>query len=438
MRKRVLVVLEAMGIGGVETHVLNCLKLLHQDYDFYVVAKDGIYKDEFKKYSKGILDLDFYDQTPNNNINNAKQLTDFIKKNKIDVIHIHQYLPYYAVVAAHYATGVPYVFTIHSFLFPEDGWRQAWGEDFVGFWEDIVFKYASSVAFVSDQLKKYWNDKFAVFSKKSHIIPNLIDFGDYKYNPTDGSKFFMSIRISDDKKSQIDTAIKIVDHYSKSYKKTTLTIAGDGNLLSCYKQEYKDSKNIRFIGPKTNIGELIDDYDIIIGSGRTAIEGLACGKKVIIAGLYGLKGVISPDNFTLFKDRNFAGCGLKDYSQKAVCLQLDELNEAGIKSNYRKLKVFLDDKKLKLVFSKLYKSTTAHKPNNLAYLQLLNQISAVHSQKIKVQEVEQEKESPVSEIELAKLYRKYNILKKLAILFFVAGFIIMIIYLYIWLNKGAW
>ena len=59
MKKRVLIVFESMGIGGVETHVLSTIKLLKNDYDFYIAAKDGIYKNEFKKYSKGILDLDF-------------------------------------------------------------------------------------------------------------------------------------------------------------------------------------------------------------------------------------------------------------------------------------------------------------------------------------------------------------------------------------------
>ena len=418
-----------MGLGGVETHVLSIIELFHKDYDFYIAAKDGKLKNKFKLYSKEILNLDFYNQSFESIFRNSDMLTEFIKKNKIDIIHIHQYLPYYPVLLSHYTTGVPYVITIHSFLFPEDNWKIAWGEDFVSFWNEIVFERLKRVAFVGYEHKEYWTKEFSVLKKKSCVMPNLININNFKYTPSNNFKCFMALRISADKKSQIDIAIKLIDSIRKINNKATLTVAGDGDLLSDYRTNTKNIKYIKFIGLRDNIEKIIMDYDIVFASGRTAIEAIASGKKVVLIGPFGLKGVINPKRFNNFSLVNFNGRNQEEVCEDDVAQEIGVISENEIRKNYEKLLKLLDTDKMKKIINGLYDSFNKESKNISAYIQLRNQIYISYMFRQKIEEFNA-KFNNISESELSILYRKNKLFKVLILVTLIIAYFILIIFVY--------
>lgn len=72
------------------------------------------------------------------------------------------------------------------------------------------------------------------------------------------------------------------------------------------------SRNIEvdFVGswinrPVADPLQLIPEYDLVIGSARTAIEGAACGAAVVVADGRGLAGMLTTSNFETFRDNNF-------------------------------------------------------------------------------------------------------------------------------------
>lgn len=363
-------VFETMGLGGVTTHVLDIIKTNSKQYDFYLAAKDGDFRDELAKYSKAILDVDFYNDDAENIIINANKLSSFIKKNNIDVIHIHPFKPFYPVMLAHFQTGVPYVITIHAFLYPEDNWREAQGEGFVDFWERIIFPYADKFIFVSKQHEKYWLEKFPIIKQKTLVIPNSVIISDYVYNPTFGSKYFMALRLDGDKQQQIDTAIDFIRGLKLRDKDACLDIVGDGNLINHYKEITKNDKTIKFIGKRLDVDSIIGRYDVVMGSGRTALEAIASGKKLIFIGLFGLKGVVTPDNFDKLADVNFCGKGAKEVSVKEAIRQLDYVSKEVLDQNYSKLCELSDPRKIIKVFNAVYSKPEKTSPNLQAFSQL--------------------------------------------------------------------
>jgi hypothetical protein len=56
-----------------------------------------------------------------------------------------------------------------------------------------------------------------------------------------------------------------------------------------------------------DVSEFYQEADMVIGSGRTAVEGMAYRKPVIVAGLRGLGGIITPENYPRFKKIMFSG-----------------------------------------------------------------------------------------------------------------------------------
>jgi glycosyltransferase involved in cell wall biosynthesis len=55
------------------------------------------------------------------------------------------------------------------------------------------------------------------------------------------------------------------------------------------------------------VEEIIKDVDIVIGMGRSVLEGIAMGKLGICHGRWGTGGVINPGNIFKIRERNFSG-----------------------------------------------------------------------------------------------------------------------------------
>ena len=67
------------------------------------------------------------------------------------------------------------------------------------------------------------------------------------------------------------------------------------------------NENINFEGEHVDVTGHLREADFIIGSGRTAVEAMAFAKPVIIAGLRGLGGLVTPDRYERFKMIMFSG-----------------------------------------------------------------------------------------------------------------------------------
>ena len=69
-----------------------------------------------------------------------------------------------------------------------------------------------------------------------------------------------------------------------------------------------------YISSGSETGKLIEEADLIIGSGITAYEGVARRQPVIVVGDYGLGGLVTPDTFRSQYNNRFRGRinGMKD------------------------------------------------------------------------------------------------------------------------------
>ena len=72
--------------------------------------------------------------------------------------------------------------------------------------------------------------------------------------------------------------------------------------------------HVREIASKCEIGEIIDESDLIIGAGFAAREGVLRRKPVIVIGDHGFGGLITPDTLRIQYNNDFRGKihGLKD------------------------------------------------------------------------------------------------------------------------------
>lgn len=287
-RIRVLMMLDAFDIGGTETYVLSITKeLLKQGVSVYVSGDPGLLENEFRMLHCKIF----------NHRYNMRKLKEWIQRHKIDVINAHLESSGVMAVDLSEALQIPLLFTFHGTYY-SDSFVQK-------------LRKATSIkpviVSVSTPVQK-WLRTRKIHSK---LIPNGIDMKVYYKKPSDIRK---KLDISADSKIVLyasrleDEKYKICKLLLKAFEKeilpefpnVQLLIAGGGTKVGNIKKYTKRttfSKQIQYIGNRKDMPDVYSIGDYVVGTGRVALEAIACECPVIAIGSKGTFGLVTPDNF---------------------------------------------------------------------------------------------------------------------------------------------
>ena len=114
MNKNILICLNKLDIGGIETAVVNQVyEMLEKKYNVIVVAKSGVYTEKIKE--KGAICIDFcFEIEDGYNLEKSKKIEEIIKKYEIGQVHIHQFDCITSVFPACVNTNTKYISYIHT------------------------------------------------------------------------------------------------------------------------------------------------------------------------------------------------------------------------------------------------------------------------------------------------------------------------------------
>jgi len=124
---RILHVTHNMSVGGAEVVVAQLIKSLAKNnrYHNQIVCLDGIIGDLGKALKEQGIGIHCLSRMPGFDHSLISQLRKLVKREKIDVLHCHQYTPFsYGVLSAMF-TDVNVVFTEHGRLYPDTwSWKR--------------------------------------------------------------------------------------------------------------------------------------------------------------------------------------------------------------------------------------------------------------------------------------------------------------------------
>ena len=334
--KKALICLEQLGIGGVETFTITQVEeFTRRKIKCYVLAREGLLSKNLKKL-KNIEFIEFDFKLENNiNMEKVKWLTNFVKEKKIDFIYVHQFscVPYILPVV--FETNIPYIAYLHNIV-PK---TCEWFMDHYDIYKvlfPIYFECASKIIAITDKVKQEHIELFKLPKEKYLVINNSLDFSKYpdkKINKI--SKKFNKLmwfgRISEQKRTSIDTAVEFYNYYREKYNSSaTLTIVGDGELFEEMVNKYQD-KNITFKGAVSDMIPEIEKADILLGVDRCMLEAVASKKPAVVCGYKKNVILITPKNIKKAIEENFTGINLdndKDelfnYTEKELLEILDD------------------------------------------------------------------------------------------------------------------
>lgn len=307
-KRNILMCLQQLDIGGVETAVLTlCKGYIRAGCKVYVASKGGLFLSELKKMGVGFLDIE-YKFLNHYALEKKDELVEFCKKNKITEIHIHQYpcVVYWLPVCME--LKIPYVAYVHSIV---PGAPQWFMRNFPVYKTalPIFFENASKIVCIAHNTKDEIENLFNIGDDHYKIIPNSLNMEDFKQTGSsyEIKTFGIVSRLAEEKMLSLTNSINLFLEFSKTNKNCKLLIAGDGSKRVELEKNTKKNKNIKFIGAVSDIPNFLAQIDVFIGVDRSILEAMASKKLAIISSYNGNMNIISSDNIKKASNQNFSG-----------------------------------------------------------------------------------------------------------------------------------
>ena len=339
--KAILICLEKLGSGGVETAVYNqSLAFKEKGYNVVILAKKGIYTEKLQE--KGITCIDFEFNLGNEiDIAKTKQVIEIIKNYNIGQVHIHQYPCLLSVFPACIITNTPYVPFIHATITDVFDWyintfsiyKRLLKLYFENAYKIMTINYGSI-----DTHSKY----FDIDKSKYKVLRNSILFDEYisKTEIQQVKKFMIITRIAPEKIISIQNGIKCFIEYANTFQDFDgeLAIYGDGteenvDIVKRYIAENNtNNHNIYLAGSTNEVAKEMEKYDVVIAMGRCIIEAIATKRLAIVTSSNELKFLVTSSNIYEAIEGIFARDDLKAESLENIIRQLKNLNTEEIKN----------------------------------------------------------------------------------------------------------
>jgi peptidoglycan/xylan/chitin deacetylase (PgdA/CDA1 family)/glycosyltransferase involved in cell wall biosynthesis len=231
-----------------------------------------------------------------NRILNVKEIKKIVSQERIDIVHAHSRAASWISYFALGNSDIPFISTIHG--------RQVINSSLLK--QDI---YGCRVIAICSNLFTHLNKEMEFNDDRISIIPNGIDMETItktKRNVFRSKEFVISLigRFNGPKgELYADFLINVFPALLEKYPDLKIQMFGaewnafpeaGKNVLKILNAEY--NQRIRFFGFAKNVNEIMVNSDLVIGSGRVAIEALLLGAPVFAAGEALSHGIISSIN----------------------------------------------------------------------------------------------------------------------------------------------
>ncbi|SFK94752.1 Glycosyltransferase involved in cell wall bisynthesis [Paenibacillus sp. 1_12] len=300
---RILMVIDQFNIGGTETYTLSLTReLLKKGATVVLVGKKGKLLGHFLGLGCSYYELDFvldtYEPDSQNRELYIKFLQSIIAAERIDLVHGHQIPSGSIAITAADWMNVPFVFTVHGTYYDPE-------------FLQLLHK-STTVTCVSPSIQRLLASK----GLDSTLIPNGIDVMEYQpYStfyrrhlrhklaiPQYATVILYAGRLSWEKADICEYMIHITSalRYTNDPNVHLIITGGGSKQESIIKlvnnhRKLTDHPFIHYVGEVTDMCAYYCISDYIIGTGRIALEAMACERPLLAVGTLGVLGLVKPE-----------------------------------------------------------------------------------------------------------------------------------------------
>ncbi len=215
---------------------------------------------------------------------NLWRLLAILRRVRPDLIHTFQYGSHLLARAASAVTGVPWVHTVLGPLSP--GHRFAGGP-----------YLAVSPAFERDARR--------VGAGDVRLCPARLDLTAFTARPRESSVPTVTFASRLDGRLEAVATLVCEALLPLARAGVRCQLAGDGDALPRLQTRY--GRDLVFLGHRPDLAAVLWESDVLIGAGRTLIEGLACGLPCVSVGQRGSGGLVGPETADAIAEHNWGG-----------------------------------------------------------------------------------------------------------------------------------
>lgn len=336
MKKNVLQFIGSFHQGGSERQAVQLTRLLHEDgsCNVFMAALDGegILRKEVEAI--GFTDIPEFKLTSFYDLNFLKQLrrcAKYLRENKIDIVHTHDFYTNIFGIAAAKLARVPVKIASKR----ETGGMRSNLQKIL---EKQAFQQAKAIVVNAEAVRKYLIDE-AIKPEKLNVIYNGLDLERLKPKTTDHRQIREKLGLPGDENIKFITLVANLRHEVKNQKmflrvarsvaeefpNAHFVLAGEGELkgnLENYAAELGVAENTHFIGRCEIVAELLSiSYAGVLcsfaeGFSNSILEYMAAEMPVVVTDVGGAREAIAEGE---------SGFLVKSDDDKAMAQNLIEL-----------------------------------------------------------------------------------------------------------------
>ena len=328
---KILMASMGLDIGGAETHIVELSReLVRQGHEVVVLSNGGVYVSELEKSGIRHVKAPLHTRNPFAMARGLWIARREIKRERPDIVHAHARIPAFVCGILQKFMGFPLVTTAHWVFEPGLVLRHLtnWGDRTIA---------------VSDDIVKYLTDNYKVARDRITVTINGIDTEKFSpevsgervraaFNiPPDAPVAVHVSRLDEERAMAAETLLEIAPTLAQRVPGARILIAGDGQRYQEMSHR-ADEINLKlgyrcliFTGSRTDINEVCAAGDVFVGVSRAALEAMATGRPVVLAGNEGYMGLFDEEKLQEGVDTNFCCRGMPAVTRQAL---LDDVTTA--------------------------------------------------------------------------------------------------------------
>ena len=328
---KILMATMGLDIGGAETHIVELTReLARQGHDVLVASNGGVYVPEIEAAGVRHLSVPMNRRSPGPMLKSLVLLRKIIKTEKPDVVHAHARIPAFLCGILKKTMDFPLVTTAH------------WVFDTGGMLGKLT-NWGDRTVAVSEDIREYLVDNYGLARDKIFLTINGIDTR--KFSPDisgdrvrrelgipEGAPVVSHVSRLDESRALAAAAlIEIAPRLAERTPGVVILIAGGGDRqeeLTTRAGEVNlklGYKCVIMAGPRTDVNEICAAGDVFVGVSRAALEAMAVGRPVVIAGNEGYMGLFDEDKLETGIEGNFCCRGCPELERRTL---LDDVSWA--------------------------------------------------------------------------------------------------------------
>lgn len=301
----------ALELGGAETHVISLARELRRRGHRVVVASaGGRLVPMLAEVGVPHVEVPMDSRSPVTMFRAYRRLRRVMEEHGVGLVHAHARIPAWLTSLAIKQRPIPFVTTYHGVYNAGFPWRYltTFGQRCIAVSDDVRRHLAGPLGAPAEIIRVIPNGfDTQLFRPNLDVSPLLAEFGTSVAGP-----HVVNAGRLDGELADVPLAlIAALPQLEQRLPGLRLWVLGDGDRGGEVRRAAAEA-NARLgreaavaTGVRLDVPRFFNLADVVVAVARTALEGMACGRPVVIAGQGGYRGILTPDRIPEWAGANF-------------------------------------------------------------------------------------------------------------------------------------